>query len=118
MGSLTEPRESGRHPYNNQTLINRMYAIVPDMTDNEAHNLTHKILNQIQADVARAEATGNARRFPSVKSHMTGLIGDVFLHERRILNIEDAILRLKSQLGPEDPQHWNFYPLSARGESR
>lgn len=77
------------------------------MTDQEAHHLTHTILKKIQADVAELKQIRQEMRegFASVKSHMTGLVGDVFSHERRILNLEDELLRLKNLLGPEDPQH-------------
>jgi hypothetical protein len=81
------------------------YPLVMD--DKEAHNFTHTILKQIQADLTDLKQVRQEMRegFASIKSHMSGIIGDVFSHERRILNIEDAILRLKQRLGPDDPQH-------------
>lgn len=77
------------------------------MTDQEAHNLTHSILKKIQADVAELKQIRQEMRegFASMKSHTTGLIGDVYSHERRMLNIENEILRLKTHLGLDDQQH-------------
>jgi hypothetical protein len=77
------------------------------MTDKETHDLTLTILRQIQADVAELKQARQEMRegFASIKSHMTGLIGDVFSHERRMLNIEDEITRLKNRLSAEDHQH-------------
>ena len=77
------------------------------MTDKEAHDLTHSILKQIQADLAELKQARQEMRegFASIKSHITGLIGDVFSHERRMLNIEDEIIRLKNRLSNEDHQY-------------
>jgi hypothetical protein len=77
------------------------------MNDQEAHNLTHEILKKIQADVTELKQIRQEMRegFASMKAHTTGLIGDVFSHERRMLNIENELLRLKSHLGFDDAQH-------------
>lgn len=77
------------------------------MTDKETHDLTHTLLKQIQADLAELKQARQEMRegFASIKSHITGLIGDVFSHERRMLNIEDEIVRLKNRLASEDHQH-------------
>ena len=71
------------------------------------NELIYGVLKQIQADVAELKQARQEMRegFASVKSHMSGLIGDVFSHERRILNIEDEILRLKTRLGQDEQQH-------------
>jgi hypothetical protein len=49
---------------------------------------------------------GEARprhRSTSEKDRLTGLIGDVFSHERRMLNIEYEIVSLKNLLSTETP---------------
>jgi septal ring factor EnvC (AmiA/AmiB activator) len=77
------------------------------MTDAIDNKLLYEVLKQIQADVAELKQARQEMRegFASIKSHITGLIGDVFSHERRMLNIEDEILRLKNRLSDEDHQH-------------
>ena len=77
------------------------------MTDKEAHDVTHNILKQIQADLAELKQMRQEmpEGFASITSYITGLITDVFSHERRIPNIEDEIIRLKNRLGSEDHQH-------------
>lgn len=63
-----------------------------------------EVLKKIQADVSELKDARQEMRegFASIKSHMTGLVGDVFSHERRILNLEDEIMRLKSQIEQDD----------------
>jgi hypothetical protein len=43
--------------------------------------------------------------FASIKSHISGLVADVFSHERRLLNLEDELLRLKASLGGKPEPH-------------
>jgi hypothetical protein len=71
------------------------------------NELMYEVLKQIQSDVAELKQARQEMRegFSSIKSHITGLVGDVFSHERRILNIEDEIIRLKNRLSSEDHQH-------------
>ena len=59
-----------------------------------------EMLKQIQTDLSELKEMRHEMRegFASIKSHITGLVGDVFSHERRILNIEDELLRLKSKI--------------------
>lgn len=72
--------------------------------DKEPADATQRILRQIQRDVAELKDIRQEMRegFASIKSHMGGFVGDVFSHERRLLNIEDELLRLKSRLPAED----------------
>ena len=36
---------------------------------------------------------------------MAGVIGELFSHKRRIIDIEDELIRLKTQLSASNPQH-------------
>ena len=74
------------------------------MSNNADQKLMFETLKQIQADLSELKEMRHEMRegFASIKSHITGLVGDVFSHERRILNIEDEIMRLKSQLERPD----------------
>ena len=64
------------------------------------------ILKKLQADVSELKEMRHEMRegFASIKSHMTGLVGDVFSHERRLLNVEDELTRLKNRIDPQDKQ--------------
>lgn len=66
------------------------------------------ILKRMQADIAELKQMRQEMRegFASVKSHMTGMVGDVFSHERRILNLEDEMLKLQRKIElPEESEH-------------
>jgi hypothetical protein len=58
------------------------------------------ILKKIQGDIADLKEMRQEMRegFASIKSHMTGVVGDVFSHERRILNLEDDVLKLQRKV--------------------
>lgn len=60
------------------------------------NQLILEILKNIQNDLAELKQARQEMRegFASIKFPITGLV-DVFSHERRILNIEDEITRLK-----------------------
>lgn len=62
------------------------------MTDKEAHDLTHTILKQIQADLAELKQARQEMRegFASIKSHITGLSAMCFP-----MNAACSILRMK-----------------------
>ena len=70
------------------------------MSEKPDNDLMIEILKQIQSGVSELKEARQEMRegFASIKSHMTGLVGDVFSHERRILNIEDELSRLKSEV--------------------
>ena len=74
------------------------------MTKKVDNTLVLEVLKKIQADVSELKEMRNEMRegFASIKSHITGLVGDVFSHERRILNIEDEIMRIKNSLEKRD----------------
>lgn len=57
-------------------------------------------LKRIQSDLSELKEMRHEMRegFASLKAHNAGLIGEVFSHERRILNLKDDLLRLKSEL--------------------
>jgi hypothetical protein len=40
--------------------------------------------------------------FASIKSHMTGVVGNVFSHERPILDLEDDVLKLQRKVELSD----------------
>lgn len=62
------------------------------------------ILKKIQGDIAELKEMRQEMRegFASIKSHMTGVVGDVFSHERRILNLEDDVLKLRRKVELSD----------------
>ena len=74
------------------------------MTKDVDQTLVLEILKKIQTDISELKDMRNEMRegFASIKSHITGLIGDVFSHERRILNIEDEIMRIRNSLEKRD----------------
>jgi hypothetical protein len=77
------------------------------MTDNTADAIL-PILKRMQADIAELKQMRQEMRegFASVKSHMTGMVGAVFSHERRILNLEDEMLKLRRKIElPEESEH-------------
>jgi hypothetical protein len=77
------------------------------MADNTADAIL-LILKRMQADIAELKQMRQEMRegFASVKSHMTGMVGDVFSHERRILNLEDEMLKLRRKIElPEESEH-------------
>ena len=77
------------------------------MADNTADAIL-PILKRMQADIAELKQMRQEMRegFASVKSHMTGMVGDVFSHERRILNLEDEMLKLRRKVElPEESEH-------------
>jgi hypothetical protein len=72
------------------------------------NELMYKILKQVQSDVAELKQMRQEMRegFASIKSHMSGMIGDVFSHERRILNLEDDMLKLQRKVElPDEAEH-------------
>jgi hypothetical protein len=76
----------------------------PEVTN----ELMYKILKQVQSDVAELKQMRQEMRegFASVKSHMSGMIGDVFSHERRIFNLEDDMLKLQRKVElPDEAEH-------------
>ena len=69
------------------------------------------ILREVQKDQGEIKRNLHEFRqetregFASVKSHISGLVADVFSHERRLINLEDELLKLKMRLDDKPEQH-------------
>ena len=84
--------------------------------------LMHELLKALHASHERMEDDIKQMRremregFASIKSHVSGVVGDVSSHERRILNLEDEVMRLKSQVEHDSkPDAWLLMDRTASG---